>query len=178
MADDNKLLEVYKQLNAGYHAVDDFRAKLLGFLPLASGVAFICLLDPAKASSVTPHLKEIGIAGMLVTLGLLIYELKGIMKCTDFIFSGKAIEEKLLVGSSLSGKFSELAKEKNTIWGYVTEPVASAIVYATVMAGWAYVAFYRSNIWPSLITWIAVVIIVIVFWIRYMKVREKTNDQK
>ena len=32
------LIKIYAECSNGYHKVDDFRAKLLGFLPLASGI--------------------------------------------------------------------------------------------------------------------------------------------
>ena len=34
MAEEDELIKVYDKCSEGYHRVDDFRAKLLGFLPL------------------------------------------------------------------------------------------------------------------------------------------------
>jgi hypothetical protein len=38
---EQQLKTVYDQLCTSYHKVDDFRAILLGFLPLASGAAIL-----------------------------------------------------------------------------------------------------------------------------------------
>jgi hypothetical protein len=35
------LINIYQKCYDGYQKVDDFRSKLLGFLPLASGVAIL-----------------------------------------------------------------------------------------------------------------------------------------
>jgi Na+/proline symporter len=187
MSDEN-IRGVYDQLSTAYHAVDDFRARLIGLLPLASGVAFIGLLDPTKTNALTSHLREIGLLGMVITFGLLIYELKGIKKCTDFIFSGEAMEQVLLKGTSLTGKFTELTKSAPKFWKFATEPVASAIVYATVMAGWTFVASSSEHmekdklirvgvVWPSIIVWVVIFAIVIAFWLRYKQFREhRKND--
>lgn len=40
---DEKLRLVYEQLCDGYHTIDDFRAKLLGFLPLMTGTGIFLL---------------------------------------------------------------------------------------------------------------------------------------
>jgi hypothetical protein len=167
------LLEIYRQLNTGYHAVDDFRAKLLGFLPLASGAAFLALFEESKAKGIGPYLRETGVLGVLIALGLLIYELKGIQKCTCFIHYGGAIEKKLLGESFSEGKFIGL-KDYKKGWRFATEPVASAIVYATVMAGWVYVATcsrpnenvaFSGNVWLAVTVGLIVCLIVIVFWL-------------
>ena len=45
---DDNLLAAYQQLCSSYHAIDDFRAKLLGFLPLATGTGLFLVLDKLK----------------------------------------------------------------------------------------------------------------------------------
>jgi hypothetical protein len=41
----------YRELCTSYRAIDDFRAKLLGFLPLATGTGFFLLLDKLRDSN-------------------------------------------------------------------------------------------------------------------------------
>ncbi len=145
MADEkDNLKALYTQICDSYQKVDDFRAKLLGFLPLASGVTIFSLLNTDGQGLITQHLSEIGVFGVLLTLGLLIYEMKGIQKCTSFIYYGQAIEQQLLEGYTppLSGQFMALWK-KEYAWKVVTEPVASAFIYVTVLTAWIYVALMQ-----------------------------------
>ena len=129
---------VYVQLCASYHAIDDFRAKLLGFLPLASGAGFFLLLsdalvDPAKADAAKPFLLPIGIFGMVVTLGLFSYEIYGIKKCQDLILLGRCIEESMQV----TGHFLKRPRE---VAGFINEPFAAGVIYPAVLSAWSYVA--------------------------------------
>jgi len=145
MAQGDDLDKIYSECSNGYHKVDDFRGKLLGFLPLASGIgifgALYTEIKPIPDSNVA-----LGIFGILVTIGLLIYELKGITKCTQFIFLGKWIERKMVENRNSNkvpqGYFTELSKGQ-TGHLIITEPVASAIIYSTVIAAWAYVTFFK-----------------------------------
>lgn len=50
MGESENLRTVYKELCSSYRAVDDFRGKLLGFLPLASGTGvFLLIHGPTKS---------------------------------------------------------------------------------------------------------------------------------
>lgn len=190
MPDTNEnLTTLYNQLCTSYHRVDDFRAKLLGFLPLASGIAIFGLMDPDKDGVMSQHLREIGFFGVLVTFGLLIYELKGIQKCTGFICHGKLIEEKLFKDPAIIGQFTGLKETDHWSRNIFNEPVTSAFVYATVTAAWVYVSsvtekpdeskVYVGNLWLSGIIGGAVLIGVIWFWWNYAEPREvKTKMSK
>ncbi len=137
MDNNNDLKAIYDQLCTSYHSVDDFRAKLLGFLPLVSGIAIFELLEKVES---TDYLSAIGFFGVITTLGLLIYELKGIQKCTGYIEFGFQIEKTILGKSSLHlGHFGSL-KTGHKITNAFTEPVASAFVYGAVIGAWTYVA--------------------------------------
>ena len=61
------LMDAYKEVCATYHRIDDFRAKLLGFLPVASGAGIFLLL---KQDTVPTHLTPAGYFGAVATLGL------------------------------------------------------------------------------------------------------------
>lgn len=71
---------VYQEICMSYRAIDDFRARLLGLLPVVSGVGVGVLLgkDPGEPE---PLWLPIGLFGTVVTLGLFAYELYGIRKC-------------------------------------------------------------------------------------------------
>jgi len=95
MADEN-LRAVYQELCTSYRAIDDFRAKLLGFLPLATGTGvFLLLTDRAKIVFMQNFFLPIGAFGFVITLGFFFYELYGIKKCTHLIRAGIKLENAL-----------------------------------------------------------------------------------
>ncbi len=73
----NKHIEtVYREVCNTYHAIDDFRAKLLGLLPLASGGAIFLMFKDVLIKNGDPgNIKALmtpaGILGFLVALGLI-----------------------------------------------------------------------------------------------------------
>lgn len=167
------LKTIYDQLCTSYHSVDDFRAKLLGILPLVSGVAIFNLLEKVEKPI---NLFPIGILGAFTTLGLLIYELKGIQKCTGYIEFGFEIEKTILKTSPTHlGHFGSL-KTGRKISNVFSEPVASAFVYAAVIGAWMFVATFKllwveqiGIYWPAFIAVIFVFVGVIIYWNWYSK---------
>ena len=120
--DDNRRI-VYQELCNSYRAIDDFRAKLLGFLPLATGTGIFLLLnnlkDVLKVTAGTdgqtttaematvwvgPALQAAGAFGFFITLGLFFYELYGIKKCHALINAGKNLKRTW----ALTGKAANL----------------------------------------------------------------------
>ena len=97
--DNKELLQAYSLIADAYHRIDDFRAKLLALLPLAAGTTGILLLlrtdlglrNEGKAQI----LVAVGIYGFLTTLGLCVYEIRGIQRCQDLIKAGRQLEGKL-----------------------------------------------------------------------------------
>lgn len=76
----------YAELCKTYHAIDDFRGKLLGFLPLASGAGILLLVnnafvEEAKRNFALQYALPIGVFGFIVTLGLFFFEINGIRRC-------------------------------------------------------------------------------------------------
>ena len=123
-------LRVYEQLCHSYRAIDDFRAKLLGFLPLATGTGlFLLLTERATIASARPFFQPIGIFGIVITLGLFSYEIYGIKKCTYLIAAGKKLEEDLGVKN---GQF----KWRPT--RLIDERFASGLIYPAVVAAWTF----------------------------------------
>jgi hypothetical protein len=73
----DELKVVYEQLCDSYRAIDDFRTKLLSLLPLVS--------ETDGMKSLGKFLFPIALFGLVVTVGLLCYEIHGIKKCSWLI---------------------------------------------------------------------------------------------
>jgi hypothetical protein len=122
---------VYEQVCQSYRAVDDFRMKLLGLLPLASGGGIILLVQVVRVES-RPFVLPLGLFGFLIAFGLFLFEIYGIKKCHALIKAGQALEARLV-----SGQF---AGRPPAAWKFANEPIAAGVIYPAVMAAWCYVA--------------------------------------
>jgi hypothetical protein len=128
-------LKVYEQLCNSYRAIDDFRAKLLGFLPLATGAGiFLLITDPENIKFMQGLFQPMGVFGFVITLGLFFYELYGIKKCTHLISAGKEIEYDLGVQN---GQFK---RRPPGVALLINEPLAAGIIYPAVLAAWTFLA--------------------------------------
>jgi len=127
------LRSVYSEVCKSYHAIADFRAKLLALLPIASGAGGLLIL--AEKDTVKDFLGPIGVFGAAVTLGLFVYELRGIQRCKALIKTGKDIETVMGVAD---GQFG--SRPKSNAGGLISAETAGWIVYLTVLAAWCYLA--------------------------------------
>jgi hypothetical protein len=140
--DENENLRTaYKELCTSYRAIDDFRAKLLGFLPLATGTGIFLFLEKGKdinyrEGGATHLLTAIGIFGFLITLGLLFYEVYGIKKCCALIQAGKQLERSMQI---TDGQF--ISRPQN-VAVLINEPFAAGVIYPAVLAAWLFFALY------------------------------------
>jgi FtsH-binding integral membrane protein len=150
---DERLLKAYEELCTSYRAIDDFRAKLLGFLPLASGTG-ILLSKNNIASQAESFLIAIGVFGFLVTLGLFSYEIYGIKKCAALIETGERMEGLLQV----EGQFR---KRPQNFMRVINEPFAAGVIYPTVLAAWAFLTL--TGAWPESNPWISILIFTVGF---------------
>ncbi len=127
---DTELLQTaYQETCKTYHNIDDFRAKLLGFLPLASGAGIFFL---SKKEGVNGNiLAYAGLLGFIITLGLLIFELYGIENCIRIIRVGRHLEEKM----NILGQFRLRPKP---FLCFIDVPIASGIIYPAVLACWMF----------------------------------------
>jgi hypothetical protein len=136
--DPKYVLDAYEQLCTSYHGIDDFRAKLLGFLPLVTGGGLVLLTgrteDVRKA-----FFGPVGLFGIAVTAGLLAYELFGIKKCHALIEAAKAMERDMKVPA---GQFRT---RPNNLLKVVNEPFAAALIYSAALAAWTYLALLYVN---------------------------------
>src|ERR671930_127129 len=79
----------YQEICKSYQAIVDFRAKLLGFLPLASGAGAYAVLSKEP---VPGWAWVAGVFGFAITLGLFIYELRGLQRAGALEQAGSQIE--------------------------------------------------------------------------------------
>jgi hypothetical protein len=122
----------YSQLCESYRAIDDFRAKLLGALPAATGAA-ILLTSKEGPNVLKDWAPEVGLFGGLITCGLFLYEVYGIEKCAALIRAGKKLE--------LSGKVQgQFCSRPHAVGDVINEPLASAFIYPSVLAAWLLLA--------------------------------------
>lgn len=131
----------YREVCTSYRSIDDFRQKLLAALPLVSGAGIFLLsgdLGKLDASMLMP----IGFFGFVVTLGLLIFEIHGIRRCTHLIVLGKYLEKQM----EIEGQFINRCDGLQSINGqkgitrFFNEPLAAGVIYPAVLAGWIFLA--------------------------------------
>ena len=123
----------YVELCNSYHRLKDFRAKLLGLLPLASGTGIFLLLDPDMDRQ---HLTAAGFFGLVITIGLYVYERHGTQLLDKLFVAGKAMERTLL-NDELQGQF--LVRPDKGVGSSQGAKVAALVVYSAVAAGWFYI---------------------------------------
>ena len=136
---DENLKTTYEQLCYSYRAIDDFRAKLLGFLPLASGTGIFLLIPDNSKSPLNTYLGPVGAFGFLITLGLFFYEIYGIKKCHGLIKAGQKIEDQMRIRGQFKGRPREVA-------GFINEPFAGGVIYPAVLAAWTFLALQDQKI--------------------------------
>src|SRR5262245_32483665 len=140
----------YQTLCTSYNAIDVFRGTLLGFLPLVTGGLFLLAAGKDESNIFSnPKLSvPLGLFGLLVSLGLFIFEIYGIRRCTHLIVLGRHLERQLEVEGQflhrpigvegfIPAKFSRL----------VNEPMASGVIYPAVGAAWLYLSLQSLNPW-------------------------------
>jgi len=137
------MLAAYAEICKSYHAIDDFRMKLLGLLPLASLVG-VFLIDKDKllaSSTKTGAGSElVGFAAIfaaMLTLALFLYEVRGIQRCHNLITEGKHLEELLGIGH---GQFHVCEEEhEHSSLRALNAKFVACIIYSLVFAGWCFI---------------------------------------
>jgi len=165
----------YQELCNSYRAIDDFRMKLLGLLPFATGAGIVLVsnalaaADDAKQNVTRELLWPIGLFGFVITLGLLFFELYGIKKCHALIETGKAIERQL----EISGQFTT---RPGGVFGVINEAFAASVIYPAVLAAWLYLADAGAarppaSFWSVPATWVFVTAFAVVAIFQILLVR-------
>ena len=67
MSQEQTLLTEYTEVCKSYHAISEFRGKLLALIPIVSGTGISRLIS-RNSSTDSSHLPAIGVFGLLVTL--------------------------------------------------------------------------------------------------------------
>lgn len=154
--DNKELLQAYSLIADAYHRIDDFRAKLLALLPLAAGTTGILLLLRTdlrlRNEGKVQILVAVGIYGFLTTLGLCVYEIRGIQRCQDLIKAGRQLEGKLeLPLVEAKGRKFRLgmfdAASDAYLHGFVGPLGAALLIYVAVLAGWVYLIGVGQGRW-------------------------------
>lgn len=142
------LMGIYGELCKSYHAIDDFRMKLLGFLPLTSLVGIFGLSNVSliKENTEAPNhiVVFIGVFAAAFTLALFIYEIRGILRCHTLIVRGRTLEDML----GIQGQFFLCSDQyngcdKKTLWierniGFFCSKFSACVIYSTVFAAWIF----------------------------------------
>jgi hypothetical protein len=122
----------YEEVCRSYHAIDDFRAKLLALLPIGGGAVGIGLI---LGENVRPaYLVALAIFGFCVTAGLGVYEVHQGTRCRFLRCRAKELEEEL----DLEGK-GLFSSEAGVDYGPFQQGLAGWIVYLTAAAGWIFI---------------------------------------
>ncbi len=133
----------YQEICNSYNAINDWRAKLLGFLPLASGAGIFFLLNSSfttvttqgKSTPIptplTQYLLPIGIVGAVVTFGLFIYDIRAIQVRRSLIEAGREIEHSLGIPGQFSTRPHSFGRLTNDLQG-------STLIYFAIIAGWIF----------------------------------------
>jgi hypothetical protein len=133
---------VYPEVCKTLSGIDDFRARLLALLPISSGAGIFLLLG---ADANGHYLGAIGLVGFLASLGLFVYELGQSAICRHLIAAGELLEKdmRLTKGQFLDRPtlFKKRPKPLEALGITTWVGVASWLVYLTVLAAWAYLAF-------------------------------------
>ena len=136
------LLAADAEICKSYHAIDDFRMKLLGLLPFTS-LAGILLLskDNVPSSTVATRNELLGFAAIFAsafTLTLFVYEVRGILRCDGLIKRGKQIEDLLRV----QGQFWQCDAEAKAASEHrlFNTTIAACLVYSFVFSAWIFLA--------------------------------------
>jgi hypothetical protein len=141
------LLGVYQELCDSYHAIDDFRMKLLGLLPLTSLIGIFGLSSGslfAKGNEMSQHLITfIGVFAAAFTIALFIYEIRGIFRSSNLIERGRDIEGLLHVKGQFFVCVEEGKSKKDNRWtkgetDVVNAKLAACVIYSTVFAAWIF----------------------------------------
>src|SRR5688500_7309641 len=81
----------YQEVCKSNQSITDTRLKLLGFLPLTSGVGIYAVLGDG-GSSIPPFAWVAGLFGFLITVGLFRYELRGLQRADVLEQIGRELE--------------------------------------------------------------------------------------
>jgi hypothetical protein len=175
------LLAAYGEVCKSYHAIDDFRMKLLGYLPLASLVGvFVLHADNLIAREPTSTMSKelIGFASIFasaLTLALFSYEIRGIRRCHNLISEGRHIEQLLGIGHGQFHVCAEEHRDPSATFRVLNAKLAACTIYALVFAGWLFIALrFGFGVGTFTCSISAVVVGIIIALVTYLSIRKLT----
>jgi hypothetical protein len=163
----------YQELCKSYQSIIDFRAKLLGFLPLASGASLFAVLG--NGTNPVPYYAWVaGLFGFAITLGLFFYELRGLQRSAALERTGQELEVELGLSN---GQFG--AQPAAPLHGFVDARGAAWVIYPSVLAAWGYLACLQVlGVWWAAILGIVVAVGVGMWFARRVKAIEALHARQ
>jgi hypothetical protein len=163
----------YERVGESYEAITEFRAKLLALLPLATGTGVFLLLERAQketnGSQFQRFLGPIGIFGVVVTLGLFAYELRGMQRCHRLEVQGSVLENDLNL-SVEQGPF--LGQPRRALGNMLGPPAAGLTIYLATTFTWLWLAGFGFRWWGWSYAWgflVGYAVVLTVTWIALSK---------
>ena len=129
----------YIEVCKSHSGITEFRAKLLGLLPLASGTGIFLLLKDQNKPLDTSHLPAVGLFGFFIALGLFFHELRGMRRCWELVKLGKSLEKQLGLDK---GQFTKEYSYYSATFRMVGTEAASWVIYLIVLLAWLYLAAF------------------------------------
>ena len=130
-----ELLVAYTELCNSYNAIREFRASLLGLLPLASAGGFYLMLSSSALGPLTFF--TMGVLGCSITFGLYLYERHNMDKCHSLINIGADLENNVF--QMKNGQFTmRIDNSQGDITGKSRYQLATTLIYGAVFLGWLY----------------------------------------
>jgi hypothetical protein len=115
--DSKYVLATYEEICKSYHALDEFRMKLLGLLPIVSIVGLFALdkteLKSAGSVATNEIVAYVGLFATMFNIALFIYEMRGILTCHDLLTSGRALEKLM----NVTGQFGVCSEQRSCYVG-------------------------------------------------------------
>lgn len=161
---DESIRAVYEEVCNSYHAVDEFRMKLLGLLPLTSIVGLL-VLEKGTLGTLTSTIPNelvayVSFFAAAFTLALFVYEIRGIRRSHGLVIRGRELEKALHLrgqfwlcsaeaGETPKGKAPK-DKHPRQSGRLFNSKLAACFMYSLVFAAWLFVALRHGIAWDTL----------------------------
>lgn len=112
---DPQLLSLYKDVSANIKATDEISFKLLGAVPLVSGILSGVLTVLGESNALegyeAPAVVALAVLGLFITAGLFRWELRNIQKCNWLISRAARLERQLFSSEDARIQFDGIASD-------------------------------------------------------------------
>lgn len=134
-------LAAYAEVCRSFHAIDEFRTKLLGILPISSlaGILLLSSNNLFTGATSAPQQQLVGFGSFFAaafTLALFLFEVRGILRCHHLIQRGEELERVL----NVRGQFCVCTQQHEgaTIERIFNAKVAASAMYSLVFSAWLF----------------------------------------